>query len=60
MKYAGMPMAMWIAYYNAYQNKAAEKAAWPAAYSVTALKAYLDELSYEKEVKVIVYPHGNH
>lgn len=38
----------------------AEAEAWPAAYSVTALKEYLDELSYEKEVKVIVYPHGSH
>lgn len=33
---------------------------WPAEYSVNALKAYLDELSYEKDVKVIVYPHGSH
>ncbi len=24
------------------------------------MKAYLDELSYEKDVKVIVYPHGSH
>ena len=37
-----------------------EDEAWPAEYSVNALKAYLDDLSYEKEVKVIVYPHGSH
>ncbi len=34
--------------------------AWPAEYSVNALKKYLDDLSYEKDVKVIVYPHGSH
>lgn len=34
----------------------AEDEAWPAEYSVKALKEYLDEQSYEKEVKVILYP----
>lgn len=38
----------------------AEDEAWPAEYSVKALKKYLDEQSYEKEVKVILYPHGSH
>lgn len=38
----------------------AEDEAWPAEYSVKALKEYLDEQSYEKEVKVILYPHGSH
>lgn len=38
----------------------AEDEAWPAEYSVNALKKYLDDLSYEKDVKVIVYPHGSH
>ena len=37
-----------------------EDEAWPAEYSVNALKTYLDDLSYEKDVKVIVYPHGSH
>ena len=37
-----------------------EDEAWPAEYSVNALKTYLEELSYEKDVKVIVYPHGSH
>lgn len=37
-----------------------EDEAWPAEYSVNVLKAYLDDLSYEKDVKVIVYPHGSH
>ena len=38
----------------------AEDEAWPAEYSVKVLKKYLDEQSYEKEVKVILYPHGSH
>ena len=38
----------------------AEDEAWPAEYSVKALKKYLDEQAYEKEVKVILYPHGSH
>lgn len=38
----------------------AEDEAWPAEYSVKVLKEYLDEQSYEKEVKVILYPHGSH
>lgn len=37
-----------------------EDEAWPAEYSVRALEKYLKDLSYEKEVKVIVYPHGSH
>lgn len=37
-----------------------EDEAWPAEYSVNALKKYLDDLSYEKDVKVIVYKHGSH
>ncbi len=37
-----------------------EDEAWPSQYSVNALKKYLDEQSYEKDVKVIVYPHGSH
>lgn len=37
-----------------------EDEAWPAEYSVNALKTYLDDLEYEKEVKVIIYPHGSH
>lgn len=37
-----------------------EDEAWPAEYSVKALKTYLDDLAYEKEVKVIIYPHGSH
>lgn len=37
-----------------------EDEAWPAEYSVNALKTYLEDLSYEKDVKVIVYPHGSH
>lgn len=34
--------------------------AWPAEYSVNALKKYLDDLNYEKDVKVVIYPHGSH
>lgn len=34
--------------------------AWPAEYSVHALKTYLEDLSYEKDAKVLVYPHGSH
>ena len=37
-----------------------EDEAWPAEYSVNALKTYLDDLSYKKDVKVIIYPHGSH
>lgn len=37
-----------------------EDEAWPAEYSVRALEKYLKDLSYEKEVKVIVYPRGSH
>ena len=38
----------------------AEDESWPAEYSVKALKKYLDDLHYEKDVKVIIYPHGSH
>lgn len=34
--------------------------AWPAEYSVNALKKYLDDWNYEKDVKVVIYPHGSH
>lgn len=37
-----------------------EDEAWPAEYSVNALKSHLDKLSYKKDVKVIIYPHGSH
>ncbi len=37
-----------------------EDEAWPAEYPVRALEKYLKDLSYEKDVKVIVYPHGSH
>lgn len=37
-----------------------EDEAWPAEYSVKALKKYLDDKNYEKEVKVVIYPHGSH
>lgn len=33
---------------------------WPAEYSVNALKNYLEQLGYEKEVKIILYPKGSH
>ena len=37
-----------------------EDEAWPAEYSVKALKKYLDDKNYEKDVKVVIYPHGSH
>ncbi|MBQ8597466.1 MAG: hypothetical protein IJ029_01605 [Lachnospiraceae bacterium] len=37
-----------------------EDEAWPAEYSVKALKKYLEDMNYEKEVKMIIYPHGSH
>lgn len=37
-----------------------EDEAWPAEYSVKVLKKYLEDKNYEKDVKVIIYPHGSH
>lgn len=37
-----------------------EDEAWPAEYSVKALKKYLEDRNYGKEVKAIIYPHGSH
>lgn len=34
--------------------------AWPAEYSVKALQKYLEDKNYDKEVKLIIYPHGSH
>ena len=33
---------------------------WPADYSVKAMKQYLDEVNYSKEVRVVIYHHGSH
>ena len=37
-----------------------EDEAWPAEYSVREIEKNLKNVGYEKEVKVIVYPHGSH
>ena len=37
-----------------------EDEAWPAEYSVKVLQKYLEDANYEKDVKVIIYPHGSH
>ncbi|MCR5061487.1 MAG: hypothetical protein K6A80_10805 [Saccharofermentans sp.] len=37
-----------------------EDEAWPAEYSVRLIEKDLKEKGYNKEVKVIVYPHGSH
>lgn len=37
-----------------------EDEAWPAEYSVKSLQNYLEDKNYEKDVKVIIYPHGSH
>lgn len=37
-----------------------EDEAWPAEYSVRTIEKDLKEKGYEKDVKVIVYPHGSH
>ena len=37
-----------------------EDEAWPAEYSVRMLEKNLKDAGYEKDVKVIVYPHGSH
>ena len=33
---------------------------WPAEYSARAMQTYLAGLGYDKDVKVIVHPHGSH
>ena len=37
-----------------------EDEAWPAEYSVRLIENELKDKGYDKEVKVIVYPHGSH
>ena len=37
-----------------------EDEAWPAEYSVREIEKNLKSAGYEKDVKVIVYPHGSH
>ena len=37
-----------------------EDEAWPSEYSVNIIKSALDKAGYDKEVKVIIYPHGSH
>ena len=37
-----------------------EDEAWPAEYSVRLIEKELKDKGYDKEVKVIVYPHGSH
>lgn len=37
-----------------------EDEAWPAEYSACEIEKNLIDVGYEKEVKVIVYPHGSH
>ena len=37
-----------------------EDEAWPAEYSVRLIEIELREKSYNKDVKVIIYPHGSH
>jgi dienelactone hydrolase len=37
-----------------------EDEAWPAEYSVREIEEDLKKAGYEKDVKVIVYPHGSH
>lgn len=37
-----------------------EDEAWPAEYSVRLIENDLKEKSYNKDVKIIVYPHGSH
>lgn len=37
-----------------------EDEAWPAEYSVREIEKNLKKTGYEKDVKVIVYPHGSH
>ena len=37
-----------------------EDEAWPAEYSVREIEKNLKDAGYEKDVKVIVYPHGSH
>ena len=37
-----------------------EDEAWPAEYSVRTIEKELNDKGYDKDVKVIVYPHGSH
>jgi dienelactone hydrolase len=37
-----------------------EDEAWPADYSVREIEKYLRSSGYDKDVKVLVYPHGSH
>jgi len=37
-----------------------EDEAWPAEYSVREIEKNLKDAGYDKDVKVIVYPHGSH
>ena len=37
-----------------------EDEAWPAEYSVRLIEKDLNEKGYNKDVKVIIYPHGSH
>lgn len=37
-----------------------EDEAWPAEYSVREIEKNLKDAGYEKDVKMIVYPHGSH
>ena len=37
-----------------------EDECWPAEHSVKLLKKNLEDIGYEKDVKVVIYPHGSH
>lgn len=37
-----------------------EDECWPAELSVRILKENLEKIGYEKDIKVVVYPHGSH
>lgn len=37
-----------------------EDEAWPASYSVKEIEKNLRSVGYNKDVKVIIYPHGSH
>ena len=38
----------------------AEDEAWPSEYSVREIEKDLQNVNYEKDVRVIIYPHGSH
>lgn len=37
-----------------------EDECWPAEYSVKLLQTELERISYEKDIKAVIYPHGSH